>query len=359
MRILGIETSCDDTGIAVVEVAERPWPSFYILSNQVASQIDVHRQYGGVYPALAKREHVNNLPVVLKEALKKAKLSLKDPKIDMISVTYGPGLSPCLWTGITFAKELAKEQGIPLVAADHMEGHLLMGLFGGVQEKKAPFPAVVLLVSGGHTELLLMNGIGKYKRLGETRDDAAGEAFDKTARILGLLYPGGPEIAKQAKQANLTKLSLPKLNLVKLPRPMVHTKDFDFSFSGLKTAVLYDYKKRTIKERESQDYIQSMAKEIQQAIVDVLISKTLKAAIQYGAKSIVLGGGVSANDELRKQLQYRMKQEGITIPLFLPKKELAGDNGVMPAIAGYFLFKKKTRVTNFDSLVAEANLRLE
>ncbi|MDP4007498.1 MAG: tRNA (adenosine(37)-N6)-threonylcarbamoyltransferase complex transferase subunit TsaD [bacterium] len=359
MRILGIETSCDDTGIAVVEgkglpaQAGKTWPKFHILSNIVAPQIEVHKKYGGVYPNLAKREHQINLPIVLKEALRKAKI---DPspslgisrrgRVDAISVTYGPGLSPCLWTGINFAKELAEQWNLPLIPVDHMEGHLLVGLFTA-KRKKPLFPALVLLVSGGHTQLLLMKGIGKYQLLSETRDDAAGEAFDKTARILGLPYPGGPEIAEAAA---LSKTPLG----ITLPRPMIHSKDLDFSFSGLKTAVLYDSKKRTRKVRESKEYVRAMAKEIQQAIVDVLLAKTLKAAHLTKAKSIILGGGVSANEELRKQLEQRVKEEKLKVQLFFPKRELATDNGVMAAFAGYFTKAKRT-----GTLEAEPNLRLE
>ncbi|MDP2735550.1 MAG: tRNA (adenosine(37)-N6)-threonylcarbamoyltransferase complex transferase subunit TsaD [bacterium] len=351
MRILGIETSCDDTGIAIVEGKGKPWPRFRILSNVVASQVKLHRKYGGVYPSLAKREHIVNLPVVFAQALREAKLQEKSPKIDAVAVTYGPGLSPCLWTGINFAKDLAKSWNVPLLATDHMEGHLLAGLFGKSTAKPS-FPAVVLLVSGGHTQLLLMEGIGKYELLGETRDDAAGEAFDKTARILGLPYPGGPEIAKKAA---LAKEPLG----ISLPRPMLHTKDFDFSFSGLKTAVLYDHKKRTKKVRESASYVQGMAKEIQQAIVDVLLAKTLRAAGRFTAKSIILGGGVSSNEELRKQLQERMREENLKARLFLPPKELAVDNGVMPALAGYFLAQTKARPKDPDSIAADPNLRLQ
>lgn len=349
MRILGIETSCDDTGIAIVEGKGKLWPKFRILSSVVASQIQLHRKYGGVYPSLAKREHIINLPIVLKQALKKAKLSGKSPEIDAVSVTYGPGLSPCLWTGITFAKDLAEKWGVPLLAADHMEGHLLVGLLDG---GKPAFPAIVLLVSGGHTQLLRMEGVGKYELLGETRDDAAGEAFDKTARILGLPYPGGPEIAKEAALAK-EPLDVP------LPRPMLHTKDFDFSFSGLKTAVLYDHRARKKSVRESKAYVRAMAKEIQQAVIDVLVAKTLKAAALFQAKTIVLGGGVSSNEELRRQLKERLGKERPQTKLFLPPKGLATDNGVMPSLAGYFLAQKKAYVKNPDSIAADPNLRLQ
>ena len=358
MKILGIETSCDDTGIAIVEGQGKTWPHFRILSNVVASQIEVHKKYGGVYPNLAKREHIVNLPIVLKQALARAGTVPANPAIDAIAVTYGPGLSPCLWAGINFAKELAQKWHIPLIPTDHMEGHLLVGLFTGAK-KQAQFPAIVLLVSGGHTQLLLMKGIGKYELLGETRDDAAGEAFDKTARILGLPYPGGPAISDAA--AAVLRDSVPKYlgteSLgIKLPRPMIHTKDFDFSFSGLKTAVLYDYQKRTKKVRMSKEYVRAMAKEIQQAIIDVLLKKTLKSAQQYNAKSVILGGGVSANEELRKQLTKELKKEKIA--LFLPKKSLATDNGIMPAFVGYFLLGKKRYLKDPESIAANPNLHL-
>lgn len=340
MTILGIETSCDDTGIAIVEGKGKPWPSFRILSNVVASQIELHQKYGGVYPNLAKREHIVNLPIVLKETMAKA----HNPKIDAVAVTYGPGLSPCLWAGINFAKDLAVKLKVPIIPVDHMEGHLLVGLYAK-QQKKPLFPAVVLLVSGGHTQLLLMKGIRKYQLLGETRDDAAGEAFDKTARILLLPYPGGPEIAREASRAK-TPLK------ISLPRPMLHTKDLDFSFSGLKTAVLYDYKKHAKKVRCSKEYVQSMAKEIQEAICDVLLAKTMRAARQFKAKSIILGGGVTANEELRARFGKETEQEGLA--LFLPEKSLATDNGVMPCLAGYFAKAKKP-----GAIEAEPNLRIE
>jgi len=374
MIILGIETSCDDTGIAIVESwpasntkrSSADWPrfrnvqnqrflrcrnvernvlTFRILSNVVASQIEVHRKYGGVYPNLAKREHIVNLPIVLNQALAGAGTVPANPAIDAIAVTYGPGLSPCLWTGINFAKELAKTWQVPLIPVDHMEGHLLVGLFTAKQHKPK-FPAIVLLVSGGHTQLLLMKGIGKYQLLGETRDDAAGEAFDKTARILGLSYPGGPAVAAAAALAGKPAIT------IKLPRPMLHSKDFDFSFSGLKTAVLYDFQKRTRKVQKSKEYIGAMAQEIQQAIIDVLLKKTIKAVQQYKAKSVILGGGVSANEELRKQLEKELSKEKTT--LFLPEKSLATDNGVMPAFAGYF-----AKAKNPSAIEAEPNLRIE
>jgi N6-L-threonylcarbamoyladenine synthase len=351
MKILGIETSCDDTGIAVLEITEGLNPQFSILSNIVASQIDVHQKYGGVFPTLAKREHIKNLPIALETALKSVVGS--DPTtLSGIAVTYGPGLSPCLWTGLNFAKDLAKKWNVPLIPTNHIEGHLLMGLLG--EQKSIPksiFPAIGLIVSGGHTQLILVEEIGKYTIIGETRDDAAGECFDKTARILGLPYPGGPQIAAQAA---LYKIQDTKYK-IQLPRPMMHTKDYDFSFSGLKTAVLYDYKARSEKERVSKEYIQEMAAEIQQAIIDVLMRKTFKAAEEYNVKSIILGGGVSANDALRKQLQIKTKE--LHIELLAPPKSLSTDNGLMIALAGYFNFKANKK-NGGDDLIVAPNLRL-
>ncbi|OHA66478.1 MAG: tRNA (adenosine(37)-N6)-threonylcarbamoyltransferase complex transferase subunit TsaD [Candidatus Wildermuthbacteria bacterium RIFCSPHIGHO2_02_FULL_49_9] len=375
MTILGIETSCDDTGIAVIEGKGKTFPRFCILSNIVASQIEVHKKYGGVYPRLAKREHQKNLPVVLKKALRKASLnSVQVFHIDAVAVTYGPGLSPCLWAGINFAKELAKKLDVPIIPVDHMEGHLLVGLFAQtnknnqetrnklqtnhkfqITNSKRVFPAVVLLVSGGHTQLLLMQGIGRYKLLGETRDDAAGEAFDKTARILGLSFPGGPKIAKQAAAAYKIQDTKYKIHL---PRPMLHAKNLDFSFSGLKTAVLYDSQKRTKKVRESAAYVRAMAKEIQQAIVDVLAAKTLKAAAQQEARSIILGGGVSANSELRKQLKRKVKEEKFKVQLFFPAPQLATDNGIMPCLAGYFALQSGNYLKDPRPIEAHPNLKL-
>lgn len=336
MKILGIETSCDETAAAVLNIEDG---KFTILSNIVSSQIELHREYGGVYPMLAKREHEKNLPMVVKEALKKAKLSTTKPDIDAIAVTIGPGLSPCLWTGLNKATELAFKWGIPLIPTDHMEGHLLVSLLN--VDTKNIFPAIGLTVSGGHTQLVLIKAIGDYSLIGETRDDAAGECFDKTARILGLPYPGGPEISKKADESSNIKVSL--------PRPMLYTKDYDFSFSGLKTAVLYQAKKHTI----TLPYVRAMAKEIQQAIIDVLLKKTKRAALEYQAKSIIIGGGVIANKELRAQFQKTFKN----IPLFIPPVELCGDNAVMIGVAGYYRFKKGAIAKNMKELKALPNLR--
>jgi N6-L-threonylcarbamoyladenine synthase len=366
MKILGIETSCDDTGIAIIEAMGRKNPSFRILANIVASQIKVHQQYGGVYPTMAKREHETNLPIAITQALKKAKITPRG--LDALAITYGPGLSPCLWTGLNKAQELAEKWNVPLIPINHMEGHLLISLFSqrnSISNFQFPifkrtFPAIALLVSGGHTQLILVTALGKYKLLGETRDDAAGECFDKTARILGLPYPGGPAIAKLASSKlssvkfapNLTELSLAELSL---PRPMMRTKDYDFSFSGLKTAVLYDWKSRSKKVRESAWYVREMAREIQSAIVEVLVAKTLRAAQRNSAKTVILGGGVGANTMLRSTLSKEADLMGMKF-LAAPK-ELCTDNGAMIAVAGYATWLRQG-FKNRKHIEANPNLAL-
>src|SRR3989344_451991 len=292
IKILGIDTSCDDTSIALVKIQDT---RYKILSNVVSSQVKLHAKYGGVFPSLAKREHQRNLPAVFKEALRLASLSQGKPsRFHFIAVTAGPGLEPCLWQGINFAKEIAKKYKKPLIPVNHIEAHILANL---IVRSRTPLnrewsptphnlPAICLVVSGGHTQLILMKRIGQYKLIGETRDDAAGECFDKVARILGLGYPGGPAIAACAAKAKLVGRRVSD----QLPRPMMYTKNYDFSFSGLKTAVLYKVKKGKYDKIE-------MCREVQQAVIDVLIHKTIKAAKDLRAKSILLGGGVAANEE--------------------------------------------------------------
>lgn len=402
MLILGIETSCDDTGIAVLEIKGKKKPLFSILANLVSSQVEIHAKYGGVYPMLAKRAHEKNLPLVLAQVLKQAKLSSTKSPIDAIALTIGPGLSPCLWAGLNFTKEIARQWKIPLIPVNHIEGHLLVGLLQQTNEisnfqfsiSKQIFPAMALIVSGGHTQLVLVKGIGEYQIIGETRDDAAGECFDKTARILGLEYPGGPAIAREARlwseeillsgkpsqavwhgpaeggqaaeratperplgrERGDSRKQYAERHVIHLPRPMMHTKDYDFSFSGLKTAVLYDYQARPKKERESKEYVRAMAAEIQQAIVDVLISKTIRAAKEYNAKSIILGGGVAANTELRTAIKKECAKLGLAH--LIPPPNLATDNGAMIAVAGYFNWLKGKYLDNPSTLEAQPNLRI-
>ncbi|MDD4062443.1 MAG: tRNA (adenosine(37)-N6)-threonylcarbamoyltransferase complex transferase subunit TsaD [Candidatus Pacebacteria bacterium] len=360
MKILGIETSCDDTCVSVIK-------DFEILANVVSSQIKVHQKWGGVYPTIARREHQKNLTTVFKKALEKSNLLIKEkslieeekikeillkedvllkktitllknykkPDIDFIAVTYGPGLDPSLWSGINFAKALSAEWKIPIIPVNHIEAHLLISLFeiknNKLKQKSVNFPAIGLIASGGHTQLVLVKSLGKYKTIGETRDDAAGECLDKIARILGLKYPGGPAIAKRAK--------LCKNNLITLPRPMINHKNYDFSFSGLKTAVLYS---------KDKDSVNCMAKEAQQAVIDVLLKKTLLASKEYRAQSIILGGGVTANEELRKQFSKQFKC------LLLPPKGAQTDNALMIAVAGHISPKTK----NYARIKSNPNLRI-
>jgi N6-L-threonylcarbamoyladenine synthase len=346
MIILAIETSCDDTSIAILEKKKEGFFCFKILSNIVSSQVKIHRKWGGIYPTLAKRDHQKNLPLVLEKALKEAKNS----NIDFLAVTIGPGLEPCLWTGINFAKNLSKKWNLPIVPVNHIEAHILANFLNNETISKPSaqtLPALCLIVSGGHTQLILMTNIGHYKIVGETRDDAAGECFDKTARILGLGYPGGPAIAKAAKfKVREFKISL--------PRPMLNQKNYDFSFSGLKTAVLYDYKKRSAKIRKSKKYVRAMAAEIERAIVEVLSRKTFRAAKEYGAKTIILGGGVAANDCLRQS--FNLKARDLNLNFLVPPKALCTDNAAMTAVTAFFHWPKGKTLP--EKIEAQANLRL-
>jgi len=358
MKILGIDTSCDDTCISLLEVKSQnsKVKSFEILSDVVSSQVKIHAKYGGVYPFLAKREHIKNLPIAFKKATKG--INLKE--IDLIGVTVGPGLEPCLWQGVNFAQKIAKKIKKPIVTVNHIEGHILANFIGlnfqlTISNFQNIFPAVCLVVSGGHTQLILMEKIGRYKLIGETRDDAAGECFDKVARILGLGYPGGPVIAAEAAEA--AKFSIFNFQFsIKLPRPMMYTKDYDFSFSGLKTAVLYDFKKRLPKIRKSKTYIQATCAETQQAIIDVLIHKTLRAAKNYRVKSVILGGGVTANNELRKQFKEKIKKDLPNIQYLTPNIHFCTDNAAMVAVTAYFNREKATK--NWQKIEVNANLKI-
>ncbi|MBU6500217.1 MAG: tRNA (adenosine(37)-N6)-threonylcarbamoyltransferase complex transferase subunit TsaD [Patescibacteria group bacterium] len=340
MKILGIETSCDETGLALLEASgglnpPTGGPKFKILKNFVASQIKIHRPFGGVVPNLAKREHLKNLPILFRKL--GGEKTLKGVKL--LTVTVGPGLEPALWTGINFAKELAKKLKIPLVGANHLEGHLFSFLLPSRSStaydsrllKKNIFPAIALIVSGGHTLILNVESFSKWKKIGETRDDAAGEAFDKVARMLKLTYPGGPEIEKLAALGNSFAVTF--------PRPMLDQKNYDFSFSGLKTSVLYYLRDnpQTIKA--------DIAAGFEQAAIDVLVAKTRRAAEETGAESIILSGGVAANKHLRKALK---RTAGIIGTQFLvPDFKYNLDNAAMIAVAGYmaYLRKKKYRLT--------------
>ena len=390
MKILSIESSADETAVAILEVTGAK-PKGRILAHTVASQIELHTQYGGIFPMMAKREHAKNIFPIFIDTLKQAGMytiakklekipeekilkllerendlgaiftselpKIKKPKIDKIAVTVGPGLAPALWVGISFAKALATAWDIPIVPVNHMEGHLLSSVVKNSDEKfdlttaTKELPAISLLVSGGHTEIVLFKKMGTYKLVGQTRDDAAGEAFDKVARMLELPYPGGPQISKLADQyREMQKNGFVPEKPVVLPRPMIHSKDFDFSFSGLKTSVLYLI--RDIGKIDDNKKME-IACEFENAVVDVLIHKTLAAIKKHNAKSIMIGGGVSANKEL--QTRFIVEAAKIGLPVHLPTKNLSTDNAIMIAIAGYFA---KPVPISSKKLVATGNLAL-
>ncbi len=341
MLVLGIETSCDETSISVIEVSE---DQIVVKTNIVSSQIKKHAPFGGVVPSLAAREHIKNLPYVLKEALG----DLDMEKIDLIAVTSGPGLISSLLVGTTFAKTLAYKYYRPIVSVNHMEGHIYSNWLK-LDGKKPHLPALCLIVSGGHTQLTLMTGHGKYKTIGQTVDDAAGEAFDKIARILELGYPGGPVISATAEKFSISSSQFS----IKLPRPMINSKNYNFSFAGLKTAVLY--KVRELTKKYPLEKIRSeMAHEAQEAIVDVLIQKTIRAIKEFKVKSVMLSGGVSANNILRQRLIEA--GEKLKIPVLVPDWEYTTDNAAMIAVAGYFSNKhSKIKNVSWEKVKADAS----
>ncbi|MBU3562488.1 MULTISPECIES: tRNA (adenosine(37)-N6)-threonylcarbamoyltransferase complex transferase subunit TsaD [unclassified Polynucleobacter] len=326
MIVLGIETSCDETGVALYNTT--PWeegkPAFQgILGQGLHSQIAMHRDYGGVVPELASRDHIRRVLPLLDQSLAQSGLKLAD--IDAVAFTQGPGLAGALLVGSAFAKSLAQGLNLPSIGVHHLEGHLLSPLLG----QTAPqFPFIALLVSGGHTQLMKVSGIGQYELLGETLDDAAGEAFDKTAKLLGLDYPGGAAISKLAEQG--------RPGIFDLPKPMLHSGDLDFSFSGLKTAVLNQAKKfaekNIVNPSEVAQFHADLARSFVDSIVAVLVSKSEKALKQTACKHLVLAGGVGANLQLRAALNDKAKHNGFEV--HYPPLELCTDNGVMIAFAG-------------------------
>jgi len=345
MKILGIETSCDETAIAIVEVDDK---NVSVLSNIVSSQIKIHAPFGGVVPILAARAHAENIGHVYDMALKESGASIED--IDLIAVTRGPGLGPALLQGLTFARTLAIRWNKPIVGVNHMDGHIHSNW---LPPSKFPvssfqFPVLNLLVSGGHTELVLMRDHGEYERIGDTLDDAAGEAFDKIARLLGLGYPGGPALSKLAQDGDPAKYEL--------PRPLLKADNYNFSYSGLKTAVLYLTRDITKENRELTEQEKAdVAASFQEAAIDVLIQKAKRAAQEYGAKAILLSGGVSANALLRERM--KKMADGLGITYSQPDMQWTGDNAAMIAVAGYHAVQKTTD-TSWESVVMDAKLRL-
>ena len=418
MKILAIETSCDETAVSVVEAGGAQWsPFFKILASVVHSQVAIHAEWSGVVPSLAKREHAKNLTPVLQKALNEAALlkqrqithplirankrmvikikktlarefglaeafldfvpSIETPKIDVIAVTRGPGLEPALWTGINFAKALSICWEKPIIPINHMEGHALSAILpkaetGEKIKANLKLPAIALLISGGHTELVLIKNWLEYKVIGHTRDDAIGEAFDKVARMLGLPYPGGPEISKLAEKFVKYHFHGKRDLKISLPRPMLNSGDLDFSFSGLKTAVLYLIKKLQGKDAlvlEREEIKSAIAHEFEEAVVEVLINKTKRALENCSArekiKTLIIGGGVIANKKIRLAFQNLVKKEFPKMKLLVPDMSLTTDNATMIALAAYFHWldlKKKGGVSkkNFRPrpIKADGNLSL-
>jgi N6-L-threonylcarbamoyladenine synthase len=362
MKILAIETSCDETGIALLDAAggglgkTAANPKIRVVKNLVASQIAIHRPFGGVVPNLAKREHLKNLPVLLDTIAGKTPAARKKffAAVDFIAVTVGPGLEPALWTGSEFAKQLAAEYKKPLVGANHLEGHLysyLLSPAAKLKNHEKIFPAVALIVSGGHTILLRVESLSKWKRLGETRDDAAGEAFDKVARMLELPYPGGPEVEKlaaaQAKNAQKNGRHKEISGTIPFPRPMIHDKSYDFSFSGLKTAVLYYLRDHPAKGGAAAKQKMDVAASFQAAAIEVLVAKTKRAAAPEShdaktpARAIILCGGVAANKALQGEMAKAAKKIGVEF--LVPEFKYNLDNAAMIGAAGYFAHLRKKK----------------
>jgi N6-L-threonylcarbamoyladenine synthase len=372
MIILGIETSCDDTAASIIKTNGS---KLSVLSDIVSSQIKIHAKWGGVVPNLAAREHLKNIIPVLKLAFKKA--GVKPSDINSISVTQGPGLIPALLIGTNVAKTLSYVWQKPLLGIHHIDGHIYANFITSPipslnkegwpkagEVEKIKFPILCLVVSGGHTQLILMKKHLDYKIVGETLDDAAGEAFDKVARILNLGYPGGPAISAQAEKCSISNFQFSKY---KLPRPMINSNNLNFSFSGLKTAVLYQFKEAQKKLRVT-DYkllVTAFAHEFQQAAIDVLIAKTIKAAKIYNPRTIMLAGGVSANIELRQQLRNKIKKELKNTLYIIPDTSYSVDNAAMIAAAGAFRWKnmtasqRKKSLANWKTLQPDANLKLK
>ncbi len=410
MRVLGIETSCDETALALIDIESHEGKiSYKILGSYIHSQIAVHSPYGGVYPALAKREHARNLIPLLEKAfsdtntvmhptdktdieiatilentlspkeaelhksLSHSDLRLYIPNIDLIAITKGPGLEPALWVGLNFAQALSALWNIPAVPVNHMEGHVIGSILHSIEPNithtatHIEFPALSLLVSGGHTEIVLIEDWGAYTVIGSTRDDAVGEAFDKVARMLGLPYPGGPQISQYAENAR----NNPSNVHISLPRPMIHSKDFDFSFSGIKTAVLYTLRDTyninspEQAQKELPDEVRdALCKEFEDAVTEVLVSKLKSAYSAYSPTCLLIGGGVSANTHLRKAL-YSLGAE-LNIPVYIPHHHVTGDNALMIAVAGYMSsqtytaeIRVQTHIGAHTDLKAQGTMALE
>ncbi len=347
MLILGIESSCDDTSVALLDSSKK---GHFVLFEKTASQIEIHKKYGGVVPEIAGRMHAEKIVPLIEAALAPTPSSSPSGrgsyiKPDAIAVTAGPGLITGLLVGVEAARTLSYALKIPLIRTNHIEGHLYSV---ELQEKKSPivFPALCLVVSGGHTEIILMNNHGKYKLLGKTKDDAAGECFDKAAKLLGLPYPGGPQISKLGETGNT--------EAIKFPRPMIDDNNYSFSFSGLKTSALYWLRDNKLDDKIT---INDFCASFEQAIVDVLIAKTIKAATKYKPKTIILAGGVSANKKLRQTLDEAVSAKLAGTNFMIPQLKYSMDNGAMIAVAGYYHASKKD-FTSWKKIKADPNWEL-
>ncbi len=399
MNILSIETSCDETALSLfnADFTDDHNPQISVYKDLVISQINIHKEYGGVFPALAKREHAKNIPLLLEEilasyALKKdipnqeiinqklselktlvpkdevllgnllpIILSFEKPNVDAIIVTQGPGLAPALWTGINTAKILSYVWGIPIIPVNHMEGHITSILLKPdyLNQEKAlypleqfSFPYLSLLISGGHTQIILIKDWGEYEIIGETIDDAVGEAYDKAARSLGMEYPGGPKISQAALVATGN-------SEISLPRPMLHSGDFRFSFSGLKTAVRYMVEEKKNQGVLDTEMIQNIAKEFEDAVTEVLVSKTKKALEVFGAQGLIVGGGVSANLHIAEA--FGKLGTHFDIPVYFPERLMCGDNSLMIGVAGLIQYWKhgdSIFEKDITKLEAQSNMRL-
>jgi N6-L-threonylcarbamoyladenine synthase len=328
MRVLAIESSCDESAAAVLDAGAG------LLAHELFSQVELHRAYGGVVPELASRDHVRRLLPLVRLALERSASAARD--IDGLAYTAGPGLIGALLTGASLARSLAYAWGVPAIGVHHLEGHLLAPL---LEPDPPPFPHVALLVSGGHTLLIEVEALGRYRVLGTSRDDAAGEAFDKTAKLLGLPYPGGPQLAALAERGVAGALSF--------PRPMLDRAGLEFSFSGLKTAVLHALRGRTLTEQLRAD----VARAIEEAIVETLTVKALRALEYTGLEALVVSGGVSANRTLRERLSAATARAGARV--YYPRIEFSTDNAAMIAVAGL----KRLEAGQHDGLAVEARAR--
>lgn len=390
MLILSIETSCDETAVSLVAArGEFPHATYDILGDALWSQIDIHREYGGVFPALAKREHAATIVPMLEKAINESGIEAYDftpPldaelekkirtlldrdyeladhlltfykehgrfEVDLIAVTSGPGLEPALWVGVNFAKALALLWDKPVVPVNHMEGHVLASLFDAERDNQLSdisFPAISLLISGGHTELVLMRDWGQYEKVGQTRDDAVGEAFDKVARLVGIPYPGGPEVSRQAAEAR--KRMLPEF--AKFPTPMLHSGDLDMSFSGLKTAVRY-----AVQDKElTADEVSAVCRDFEDAVATVLVKKACMAIGNTDAKTLIVGGGVSANRYIKQMLETKLLADFPDVTSYFPRPGLSTDNSIMIALAGHARAEKALLPTGTDVLRANGNKSL-